>query len=294
LRDETRSGAAVRHHGGVSEPLAGRTVALLETRRRVEIAELVRRRGGIPLLAPCLREVAAEDRDTLHSVIREIGARALDLAVFQTGVGTAAFLDAAAEAGCADSIRERLAAAVVVERGPKPLAVLLREGIRIDRRTREPHTTDEVVELLDADLSRRVALMVEYGAENAVLHDELRRRGAEVVAVTTYAWGLPDDVQPILHLLAELEAGRVDDLMVTSASQVDNLFRVAEAEGAGDRLAGWLNDGVVVAAVGPVSAGALQRHHVAVDVQPERPKMVPLVDAVSAHATGLGSARPAE
>jgi len=275
----------------VSEPLAGRTVALLETRRRVEIAELVRRRGGTPLLAPCLREVPVDDRDILHDALREIAARRLDVAVFQTGVGAAAFLDAAEQAGCADAIRERLAAAVVVERGPKPLAVLLQNGIRVDRRTREPHTTDEVIELLDPDLSGRIALLVEYGAENEVLHQELRRRGAELVAVSTYGWGLPADAQPILHLLGELEAGRVDDLMVTSASQVDNLFRVADAEAVGDHLARWLNDGVVVAAVGPVSAAALHRHGVEVDVQPERPKMVPLIDALCEHAANLGGAQ---
>src|SRR5438309_1848897 len=103
-----------------------------------------RRRGGTPLLAPCLREVPVDDRDILHDALREIAARRLDVAVFQTGVGAAAFLDAAEQAGCADAIRERLAAAVVVERGPKPLAVLLQNGIRVDRRTRDPHTTDEV------------------------------------------------------------------------------------------------------------------------------------------------------
>jgi uroporphyrinogen-III synthase len=268
----------------VTEPLRGRTIALLETRRREEMAELIRRRGGTPLSAPCLREVPAEDRDLLHAALEQIAIRTIYMAIFQTGVGALAFLDAAAEAGVAESLRDRLAAAVVVARGPKPLAALLKRGLRVDRRTPEPHTTSEVIGLLDADLGGRVVLLVEYGVHNAVLEDALTARGAEVILLSAYGWSLPADVEPIQHLLGELEAARIDVVTVTSASQIDNLFRLAEAEGLADRLAGWLNTAsVVVAAVGPVSAAAVRQRGVEVQVQPERPKMVPLVDAICAH-----------
>jgi uroporphyrinogen-III synthase len=268
----------------VTEPLRGRTIALLETRRREELAELIRRRGGTPLSAPCLREVPAEDRNLLHATLEQIAIRAFYMAIFQTGVGALAFLDAAAEAGVAESLRDRLAAAVVVARGPKPLAALLKRGLRVDRRTPEPHTTAEVIGLLDADLHGRVVLLVEYGVHNAVLEDALTDRGAEVILLSAYGWSLPADVEPIQHLLGELEAGRIDVVTVTSASQIDNLFRLAEAEGLADQLVGWLNTAsVVVAAVGPVSAAAVRQHGVEVQVQPERPKMVPLVDAICAH-----------
>jgi uroporphyrinogen-III synthase len=272
------------HDGGVTEPLRRRTIALLETRRCEELAELIRRRGGTPLSAPCLREVSAEDRDLLHATLEQIATRALYIAIFQTGVGALAFLDAAAEAGVAESLRDRLASAVVVARGPKPLAALLKRGLRVDRRTPEPHTTAEVIGLLDADLRGRVVLLVEYGVHNAVLEDALTDRGAEVMLLSAYGWSLPTNVEPMRHLLLELEAGRIHVVTVTSASQIDNLFRLAEAEGLADRLAGWLNAaGVIVAAVGPVSAAAVRQHGVEVQVQPERPKMVPLVDAICAH-----------
>ncbi len=267
----------------MSNLLTGRTVALLETRRREEFAALIRRRGGTPLLAPSLREVPAENRSHVLTAVQNVVTRAVDLVVFQTGVGAAALLDAAVEAGCDEALREQLSAAIVVARGPKPLAALLHQGIRVDRRTAEPHTTAEVVQLIDADLSGKVALVVEYGAVNTRLRDTLAGRGADVTGVATYAWALPADVQPMRHLLSALAAGTVDAVMVTSASQIHNLFAVADAEGVGGHLVHWLNEGTVVAAIGPVTAAGLRDHEILATVQPDRPKMVPLVDALCAH-----------
>jgi uroporphyrinogen-III synthase len=65
---------------------------------------------------------------------------------------------------------------------------------------------------------------------------------------------------------------RVDALCVTSATQVHNLFSVAEKEGRAAALLEGLQR-AVVAAVGPVAASALRDHGMHVDVEPEHPHM---------------------
>jgi len=267
--------------------LDGRTVALMQTRHAEELAALVERHGGVPVAAPCLREAAVEDAAPLDAAIRDVVAAPLDLAVFQTGVGTDRFLTAATTADRIAAVAARLHDAVVLARGPKPLAVLLRNRIRVDRRTSEPHTTAEVVGLVEEDLRGRRVLLQHYGSPNVELAALLRRRGAELVEISTYHWRLPHDLEPIRRFLVRLEARELDLTVFTSASQVDNLFHVAELEGVDDRLASWLGERTDVAAVGPVCAAALRARAVPVRVEPARPKMVPLVRALCDHvATG--------
>jgi len=263
--------------------LGGRTVALMQTRHAAELAALVERHGGVPLSAPCLREADLEEVAPRDAALREATSTPLHLAVFQTGVGTDRMLAAAAAAGLAGALLGRLEAAVVLARGPKPLGVLLRNGIRVDRRTPEPHTTAEVVALVDADLCGRRVLLQHYGSRNVELAALLRARGGDVVEISTYQWRLPLDLEPVRRFLRLLEARTIDLTVFTSASQVDNLFQVAELEGVDDRLSGWLAERTEVAAVGPVCAAALRARAVPVRIEPGRPKMVPLVRSLCDH-----------
>jgi uroporphyrinogen-III synthase len=231
-----------------------------------------------------MREVRNEDDAELRCRLEEVAAAPVDLFVFQTGVGTQALFDLAATAGLADALSERISAAMVVARGPKPLTVLLRLGFHVDRRTEEPHTTEELIRLLGGEevAGRRVAVQ-HYGTANVALVANLRERGAEVVELFSYRWALPEDVTPIRRLLDELASGRVAVTAFTSASQVENLFTVAADAGLEGELPGWLNGHTVTAAIGPTCAAALEQRGVVVTIRPERPKMVPFVRAIRDH-----------
>ena len=263
--------------------LGGRTVGVLQTRHNREFAALIARHGGRPLLAPTLREVPAQDRAAVRDALGAIAASGMDIAIFQTGVGARAFFSAATDAASYEVILDRLASSVVVARGPKPLAVLHEHRVRVDRRTAEPHTTAQVMELLDSDLTGEAVLLLEFGAPNQALLDFLVSRRANVIDMTVYAWDLPLDLAPVLRFLDELEAGAIDITTFTSASQVENLFRIAEHKGVADKVPGWLQQRTVVAAIGPVAARALDDRGVSVRIQPQRPKMVPFIRAICEH-----------
>ena len=49
--------------------LQQRVIAFLEGRRTAELADLIRRHNGVPLAAPCLREVHAPDSPVLQDSI---------------------------------------------------------------------------------------------------------------------------------------------------------------------------------------------------------------------------------
>lgn len=269
--------------------LRGLTVGLLQARHGRELAALVEKHGGVAVHAPCMREVPAEDRDTMRASVRRAVEGPLYMAIFLTGVGAAELFAAATDAGLYDALMSRLHSAIVVARGPKPLAVLHRHGLTVDRRTREPHTTDQVRELVGESLDGRTVLLQHYGVDNATLSEHLRGAGAELVEVHPYEWAMPTDIGPVHALLDRLSAGGIDIMAFTSASQVHMLFQIADLEGREDQLRECLAAGTVVAAVGPVCAAALQDHGVTATIQPERPKMVPLIDALCDYASSFGA-----
>ncbi|HXD52822.1 MAG TPA: hypothetical protein VN689_13065, partial [Burkholderiales bacterium] len=66
----------------------GQTVAILESRLGEQLAQLVVARGGKPLRAPALAEIADVDPRYIAELIREWQTRPVKAAIFQTGVGT--------------------------------------------------------------------------------------------------------------------------------------------------------------------------------------------------------------
>ena len=258
----------------------GQTIAILESRARESLADLVRSRGGIPFSAPALAEVPDVDRDALAAQVRDWEAAPPAVFVFQTGVGTRALFEAADALGVTASLLRTLAGACVAVRGPKPTAALRSRGVRIDRAARDPFTTDEVLEqLADVALDGRSVVVQRHGDANPHLTDALRARGATVSEVVTYRWSLPADVGPLRALIDALSRDEIDLAMFTSASQVHNLFAVAGEGAPADALRASLNR-TRIASIGPVCSGALRAAGVRVDVEAHPPKLGPLMAAI--------------
>src|SRR3954462_8602751 len=113
--------------------MRGKRIAILEARLGEQLAELVAARGGVPGHAPGLAEVPDLDAGAIGELVRSLEARPAALAVFQTGVGTRALLNATDGLGLTPKFLALLAKSVVVARGPKPTAALRSRGGRIDR-----------------------------------------------------------------------------------------------------------------------------------------------------------------
>lgn len=259
--------------------LHGARVGLLESRLSTELAELVRRMGGNPVLAPSVREVPRPAETA--AFVNELASGRFKVVIFQTGVGTAALLRDADRQGRLADVLGALGAATVVCRGPKPTAVVRRHGLEPTLVPRKPFTTHEILEVLEPIALTGVDVaLVHYGERNAALADALRHRGAQLAEACPYEWALPENVEPLRTLVRERET-QVDALVFTSQVQVRHLFTVADQMGLHDQLAASLNSEIIIAAVGPVCAEALKDAGVTPDVQPADPKMGPLLIALA-------------
>ncbi len=261
--------------------MKSKVVAILETRTGEHLAELVARRGGLPMRAPALEEVPDVNREELAALLEGSAARPFKMAIFQTGVGTRALFEAAEALGSLPALERMLDGAVVVVRGPKPSGELNSRGVRIDLRASAPFTTDTVLAAVSGvELEGGRVLVQRYGEANRKLCDALVSRGAVVDEIATYRWALPADVGPLMRLIEALAAPTVDAVVFTSAVQVRNLYTIAERMRRGADLTGFLSR-VVVASIGPVCTAALAEHGVKPTFEASPPKLGPLVQGLA-------------
>jgi uroporphyrinogen-III synthase len=259
--------------------LHGARVALLESRLSTELAELVRRMGGTPVLAPSVREIPRPHETA--AFVDELASGRFKVVIFQTGVGTSALLRDADARGRLADVLAAVGAATLVCRGPKPTAVVRRHGLEPTLIPQKPFTTREVLEVLEPiSLAGKPVALVHYGERNTALAEALRERGAQVSEACPYEWALPEDVEPLRRLVRDA-ATEVDAIVFTSQVQVRHLFMVASQMGLREGLAASLNNEIIVASVGPVCADALKDAGVTPDVQPADPKMGPLLIALA-------------
>jgi uroporphyrinogen-III synthase len=265
------------------DSLDGARIALLESRMESELASLVRRHGGEPVCVPAMREV---ERDCSAEAAAAIDALAQPgaVVVVATGVGLARWMAVASGVGRDAAVREGLARATVVCRGPKPVAVLKREGLTAHVRAPAPHTTKELLEVLaPIDVRDHEVVFVHDGGATRVVPEALAARGARVHEVQPYAWALPEDVALLEGLVGSLIAGELRAIAVTTQVQARNLFQVADSLGKRAALVEALRTRVVVAAVGPTCARTLEELGAPPNVVPGQSKMGPLVLALVEH-----------
>jgi uroporphyrinogen-III synthase len=267
--------------------LHGKVVAFLEGRRTTELADLIQRHNGVPLAAPCLREVHRPEAPSLQAEVARVCDSDLAVAIFLTGVGTTTVFEAARRMGREADLRQKLTQAIVTVRGPKPTAVLRRLEVRIDITAPPPNTTAEVLLALESvDVRGKTAAVQLYGEPNPTLSIALRARGAEVLELTPYVWDRPVDPAPILRLLDALDTDGVDAMLITSQAQVDNLFGVASDFGRDLRLGK-----VAIGAQGPVAEAALERHGLHAAFRPAHGHMGALVLAAAEFLSSATASR---
>jgi uroporphyrinogen-III synthase len=239
-------------------------VVLLEARMESELANLARRHGLEPVSVPALREETADCAVEVNELIDALARGDMDY-------------------NRRDELIEGLRRTRVVARGPKPTAVLARCGLRPAVSAREPFTTSDLIDaMIPVDLSDKNVALLHYGEPNLSLAESLTRRGARLRELLLYEWRLPADTTRLIRLIDELIDHQYAAIAFTSQIQARHLFRLAAEAGKEDQLRAALDE-IVVASIGPTCTAALSNLGVRPRVEPERPKMGPLILAVARH-----------
>jgi uroporphyrinogen-III synthase len=266
----------------------GLRVAAFESRMADEMARLITRYGGQPLVAPSMREVPLQDNSEVLRFGEQLLNGQFDMMILLTGVGTRTMVEVLQTRHPLDRIKAALAQVSLVARGPKPIAALKQLGLTPEISVPEPNTWRDILQTLDArkTLSGLRIAVQEYGVSNADLLEALQARGAQVRRVPVYRWALPEDTGPLRRLLHAILAEQVDVVLITNAVQVDHVMRLLEQEKQGEGLQRVVRR-MVVASVGPTASERLRSYDLPVDLEPSHPKMGLLVKEASEKAGAI-------
>jgi len=259
-----------------------------------DMARLIRRHGGEPLVVPALREIPIPLQD--NGAVFRFGVKLIlhqvDLLILMTGVGAKALFEVLQARYPLAEIIEALKKTIVVTRGPKPLAVLKAMGLEANITVPEPNTWQDVIATLDyyrPVQGLKIAIQ-EYGVPKPDMIEDLKKRGAEVFSVPVYRWALPEDTGPIEAAIGEVLNGAIDAMMITNAAQIDHVMQLAERGHTVDPFREACRK-MVVASIGPTATEGLKHHDLQVDFEPSHPKMGVLVKEFSEHVHALRQAK---
>ncbi|MFO0869023.1 MAG: uroporphyrinogen decarboxylase [Pirellulales bacterium] len=261
---------------------AGLRVAAFESRQAGEMARMISALGGVPRVSPSIREVPLAENRAAIDFAHQLVTGQIDCVIFLTGVGFRQLLAVVERQLDRQRYLDALADVITVARGPKPVHAMREVGLTPRVRVPEPNTWRELLKTIDQEAPVRnlTVAVQEYGKSNPSLLAGLEARGARVIPVPVYRWELPADVGPLQENVAAIAAGECDVLMFTSAHQVVNLLLVADQLQLTAALRRQL-DRMAVVSVGPTTSEALRDQEFPVDIEPEHPKMGPMVQAAA-------------
>ena len=259
----------------------GAKVLTFAGRRSQEMGRLIVKHGGVPLLAPVLREVPLENPPEMKLVLDALKSNSSVWLILLTGGGTKVLLERLENQLGSDELLKVLSCIAIVTRGPKPSHALRQWGWKEFLTVPEPNTWHELLEVLDAaelPVKNSTTIVQEFGAPHPALVGALEERGAEVLSVPVYRWAMPDNIEPVKLAIEELIAGKLDVTLWTAASQIHNVFEIAEDMNCVEQLQNALAK-TLIGSIGPTTSAALREHGVEPSLEPEHPKMGHLIKA---------------
>jgi len=280
---------------------AGLRVLALESRRAPELSKLISSYGGLPIVAPAMREVPLESNSEALAFATRLFAGEFDIVIFLTGVGARTLLGVVETTYKRDDYVAALQRVKVVARGPKPVAALREIGITPALTVPEPNTWRELLRALDDAVQSTVEIRLngarvavqEYGVSNPELLDGLEKRGARVKRVPVYQWALPDDLAPLRAAIQSLAEEKLDVVLFTTSVQAVHLFQVAAEMNLEKEMRAGL-ERAMVASIGPTTSEELSRQGIRVDLEPSHPKMGFLVKEAAERAAEFVRRKPEE
>jgi uroporphyrinogen III methyltransferase / synthase len=147
--------------------------------------------------------------------------------------------------------------------GPATAAALEEKGVFADF-VPDKYVAESVVDgLLKLGIKDKKVLIPRAKIAREVLPNELEKAGAHVDLLPVYETGLPqEDGETIL---TSLEKGEIHYITFTSSSTVENFFSLISP----DKLRPFLEKGLKLVCIGPVTADTLKKSGFSPDLMPE-------------------------
>jgi len=276
--------------------LRGITVAITSSRRASELADLVRKFGGIPYVAPT---IGIKNNKPLNSecnqFIETISNQKMHFFVFMTGVGVFNLFQNIQKSNRLNIVNEKFQGTTIIARSNKPKMELRKFGINTNF-VPNINTIEGILDLLkNFDVKNKNIGILWHGDFSNLFKKKIESQGAKVFDFSSYSYSTNleqknatmlremgyDYVAPneekIKRLIDDLMKGSVDSITFTSPPAVKEFFELAKRNNKFNSLKNKLNNNVLVVSVGPSTSNMLAQFHVMADITPNTYRMGPMI-----------------
>lgn len=246
--------------------LTGKRVIVTRAAQQAdELCTLLEKNGAVALRYPCIELRPPDELTPLHQALDNLLHGGYDWLIL-TSANTVHVL--------ADTLRQLKHPIEVAAVGPTTALAAMQTGLTI---TTLPAThSAEGLAAAMPPLHGAQILLPQSALADKSLAMALAERGAHVTAVAAYTMGVGSGG---IDLVAELRAGRVDAITLTSPSAFHNLItRLTNEGGSSAQLTH-----IALACLGPTTAQAVSEARFTNLISPPTPSLHALIQALAAH-----------
>ncbi|HOI71553.1 MAG TPA: uroporphyrinogen-III synthase [Methanobacterium sp.] len=220
--------------------------------RSPEAIKIIEDNGGTVLVAPTL-ELVIINTKPLKDLCRR--ADELDWLIFTSPTAILSLFK-----HCSD-LKDRLNPSCrIAVIGPRTGKYLSEHGLEADI-IPEDYTAEGLLEIFeDIDVENQNIGLPRTLAARDMLPEGLKNKGANVFLVEAYKSDLPQDRSKVNEMVQAIINREVDAVTFTSTLTASNLFEMADGKDKERLLEPLLSGEVLVAAIGPVTARALEKY----------------------------------
>lgn len=251
--------------------LKGKHVAVTGARKGAEISKLIENRGGIPYIRPTQGTVILDDQQVAPDIERLL-AEGVDWLILTTGIGSQTLYEMAERLGRKEQLLELMSRVKIAARGYKTRNFLKSIGLVPAVSDDDGSVRGLIRQFAGISLKGKKVAVQLYGEPSPSLERWLTEEGADYYQILPYRNDPPPE-EELRNFLDEILSGKFDVIACTSALQVHHLFAAAEQFGLLQELRSRLNGPTLAAAVGIVTAEAMEERGVSRIVQPANQRM---------------------
>ncbi|UOQ93137.1 uroporphyrinogen-III synthase [Halobacillus shinanisalinarum] len=263
--------------GGDMNGLDGKQIGVAADRSADPLSNLIQKKGGSPVVYSIQGKQSLNEQ-TSHQNIKDFLAETFEWAIFTTGIGAKTLADSSVELGFYSSFIEKLNDTNLAIRGKKTLNWCKNNAVQVSM-VSEDGTMENLLKTFSdkqMDGIRQRVFLQAYNQDDAKLKDQLEKLGCSVYLSRPYSYQAP--IPQVLNDLkkAVIEQS-LDAVVFTSKTQVKNLLANHPDT---QKIVQAFNEQVLAVAVGKVTANELKRNGILNVLQPDNPKMGPMVVAL--------------
>ncbi len=256
-----------------SKPLFGKRVVLTRAHEQArEFSQLLAAYGAEPVEVPTIQIVPPASWQAIDDAVAHLNA--YQWLIFTSVNGVRPFMDRLHAAG---KDARALANLRICAIGPRTAQELGTHGLTPDVVPTEFQAEGVIAALAHVGISGSRILIPRAEVAREILPEQLRELGATVEVIPVYRTIAP--AVDVASLTQQLHDGRVAVVTFTSSSTVRNFIELF----GGPDMVRPLLAGVVVACIGPITAGTAEEYGLTVTVMPAENTVPALAEAIVRH-----------